>query len=345
MSDSLLIRISGKVQGVGFRPFVWQLADRLRLRGEVCNDSTGVEIRLLQPVNIDIFVKQLQRDCPPLARIDSITLNPFDWQNPPQNFSITPSRKTRMNTQVVPDAATCPDCLKDITQPADRRFGYAFTNCTHCGPRFTLIRSMPYDRPATSMAEFVMCADCQQEYQNPADRRFHAQPVACPRCGPRVSATVQNGESLAQDEAAVEQAVMALRAGKIIAIKGLGGFHLACDATQQAAVLRLRERKHRPTKPLAVMLPDINWLARCSNESPQSALGEVLQSCAAPIVLTAKNAMSPLCVAIAPGLDEVGLMLPFTPLHHLLMRACQTPLVMTSGNAAGCAPALTNADA
>lgn len=343
--SGLRIRISGKVQGVGFRPFIWQLADRLQLRGEVCNDSAGVEIRLLQPVNIDDFIEQLQRGCPPLARMDSITFEPFDWPCPPQNFIITGSRKNQMDTQVVPDAATCPECLKEINHPGDRRFGYAFTNCTHCGPRFTLIRAMPYDRPSTSMAEFVLCPECLKEYQNPADRRFHAQPVACVHCGPRVSATRQNGETVAQDEAAVEQAVIALRAGNIVAIKGLGGFHLACDATQQAAVMRLRERKPRPSKPLAVMLPDISWLKQCSGESTQFALREVLQSSAAPIVLTTQSTVSPLCAAIAPELDEVGLMLPFTPLHHLLMQACQTPLVMTSGNAAGCAPALTNTDA
>lgn len=345
MSDSLRIRIRGKVQGVGFRPFIWQLAERLGLRGDVCNDSAGVEIRMLLPVNIDTFVEQLQHECPPLARIDSISLDPFDWQTPPQDFTITGSRKSQMDTQVVPDAATCLECLKDLAQPGDRRFGYAFTNCTHCGPRFTLIHSMPYDRSSTSMAEFPLCSECQQEYQDPADRRFHAQPVACPRCGPQVSATLQNGEILAIDQAAIEQAVAALRAGNIIAIKGLGGFHLACDATQQAAVMRLRKRKQRPAKPLAVMLPDIRWLARCSGESTPLALREVLQSPAAPIVLTVQSTTSPLCAAIAPGLDEVGLMLPFTPLHHLLMQACQTPLVMTSGNAAGCAPALTNADA
>ncbi len=343
--SGLLIRISGKVQGVGFRPFIWQLADRLRLCGEVCNDSAGVEIRLLAPVNIETFIGQLQRDCPPLARIDSISFDPFTWQTSPKDFTITPSRQSRMDTQVAPDAATCPECLQDIICPADRRFGYAFTNCTHCGPRFTLIRAMPYDRPSTSMVQFALCPACRQEYENPADRRFHAQPVACPHCGPQVSATFQNGDILAQDQAALEHAVAALRVGKIVAIKGLGGFHLACDATQQEAVMRLRERKHRPSKPLAVMLPDVSWLARCSDDSPQLALRELLESPAAPIVLTTKSAMSPLCAAIAPELDEVGLMLPFTPLHHLLLQACQTPLVMTSGNAAGCAPVLTNAEA
>jgi len=345
MFDSHVIRICGKVQGVGFRPFIWQLADRMQLRGEVCNDSAGVEIRLFQPGDIDAFIAQIKRDCPPLARIDSIRFDPFDWQTPPEDFTITPSRQSQMDTQVAPDAATCPECLKEITRRGDRRFGYAFTNCTHCGPRFTLIRAMPYDRPSTSMAEFMLCPECQREYQNPADRRFHAQPVACPDCGPQVRATRQNGETRVQGNAALSYAVAALLAGEIVAIKGLGGFHLACDATQQNAVMRLRERKNRPSKPLAVMLPDISWLAQCSDDSPQFALRELLSSPAAPIVLTAKSVTSPLCAAVAPELGEVGLMLPFTPLHHLLMQACGTPLVMTSGNAAGRAPVLNNDDA
>ncbi|MFK8257134.1 carbamoyltransferase HypF [Erwinia sp. AnSW2-5] len=345
MFYSHVIRLCGKVQGVGFRPFIWQLAKRMHLRGEVCNDSAGVEIRLFQPVDIDAFIAQVKRECPPLARIDSVSIARFDWHTPPQNFAITNSRRQQMSTQVAPDAATCPACLKEITRPGDRRFGYAFTNCTHCGPRFTLIRAMPYDRPSTSMAEFPLCPQCQQEYQNPADRRFHAQPVACPNCGPQVRATRHNGATLAQGSAALDFAVAALQAGEIVAIKGLGGFHLACDATQQRAVMRLRERKHRPSKPLAVMLPDVSWLAQCGDGSPQFALREMLSSPAAPIVLTAKSATSPLCAAVAPDLDEVGLMLPFTPLHHLLMQACGTPLVMTSGNAAGRAPVLNNDDA
>lgn len=344
MFNSQLIRICGKVQGVGFRPFIWQLANRMQLRGEVCNDSAGVDIRLFQPGDIDAFIAQVKYGCPPLARIDSVSIDGFDWQTPPKNFSITGSRRQQMSTQVVPDAATCPECLKEITHHGDRRFGYAFTNCTHCGPRFTIIRAMPYDRPSTSMAEFMLCPACLQEYQNPADRRFHAQPVACPDCGPQVRATRQNGVTLAQGNAALDFAVAALQAGEIVAIKGLGGFHLACDATQQRAVMRLRERKNRPSKPLAVMLPDISWLAQCSQED-NPPLRELLSSPAAPIVLTVKSDRSPLCPAIAPELDEVGLMLPFTPLHHLLMQACGTPLVMTSGNAAGRAPVLNNDDA
>ena len=340
--SGLLIRVYGKVQGVGFRPFVWQLADRLQLYGDVSNDSAGVEIRLFNPFNLDTFIEQLKQNCPPLARIDSVNVTPFDWQTPPENFTIIESRHCQMDTQVVPDAATCPECLKDITRMGDRRFGYAFTNCTHCGPRFTLIRAMPYDRPSTSMAEFTLCPQCQQEYQNPADRRFHAQPVACPHCGPQVSATLQNGDVLAQGEMALAYAANALREGKIIAIKGLGGFHLCCDATQQDAVLRLRERKQRPSKPLAVMLPDSDWLTQCSDACSDIRLRDLLSSPAAPIVLTVKKLQSPLCTAVAPDLDEIGLMLPFTPLHHLLMQTVQIPLVMTSGNANGCAPMLTN---
>lgn len=341
--SGLQISIRGKVQGVGFRPAVWQLAERLALRGEVRNDGAGVEIRLLQPVDIAAFIRQLRRDLPPLARIDSIRVRPFHWRAPPQAFTIAPSRQGRMMTQVAPDAATCPACLRDMARPDDRRFGYAFTNCTHCGPRFTLIRAMPYDRPATSMAPFALCPACGQEYQNPADRRFHAQPVCCPHCGPRLSATRADGVTLAQEGDAIKAAAAALRAGEIVAIKGLGGFHLACDATRQQAVIRLRLRKRRPTKPLAVMLPDETWLARCGED--QDAIRALLRSPAAPIVLTPQRAGSPLCPAIAPGLDEVGVMLPFTPLHHLLMQAVERPLVMTSGNIAGCAPVLTNEQA
>lgn len=344
MSDSgVSVRVSGKVQGVGFRPFVWQLARRLRLRGEVCNDSAGVEIRLLQSAAIPLFIERLRHEPPPLARIDSLSVQPYAWPSPPQDFTIAETRQGRMMTQVAPDAATCPDCLEEVLHAGNRRSGYAFTNCTHCGPRFTLIRTMPYDRSGTSMEAFRLCPACRREYQDPADRRFHAQPVACPHCGPQLFATGQDGTTLARESAAIDYATAALLAGKIVAIKGLGGFHLACDATQQQAVMRLRQRKRRPAKPLAVMLPDISWLARCGKSD--RARQALMLSAAAPIVLTEKNATSPLCAAVAPGLDETGLMLPFTPLHHLLMQACRVPLVMTSGNGADRAPALTNEEA
>ncbi|MFS2222666.1 carbamoyltransferase HypF [Pantoea sp. B65] len=346
MSDSgLLVRVRGKVQGVGFRPFIWQLARRLQLQGEVHNDNDGVEIRLLQPLNVDNFLREMQQQCPPLAQIDSISLSPFSWLSRPAEFHILHSQYGTMNTQVIPDAATCPDCLREMNDATDRRYHYAFLNCTHCGPRFTLIHQMPYDRAATSMAPFPLCAACAEEYRDPADRRFHAQPVACPDCGPQLYAATADDRLLATADAALLLAVTTLRSGGIVAIKGVGGFHLACDATSAAAVARLRARKRRPGKPLAVMLPDCHWLAACTDVSALDPLRALLQSAAAPIVLVPQAQSSPLCAAIAPGLHEVGLMLPSSPLQHLLMQQINLPLVMTSGNAAGHAPALTNAQA
>lgn len=346
MSDpGLLVRVSGKVQGVGFRPFIWQLAQRLQLKGEVHNDSQGVEIRLMQPVNIEEVLREMYQDCPPLAHIDSISLRSFSWISPPQEFHIEESQSGQMNTQVVPDAATCPDCLREMNDPHDRRYRYPFLNCTHCGPRFTLIRKMPYDRAATSMADFPLCNACAKEYSDPAERRFHAQPIACPNCGPQIFASNADGKPLAKGEEALTLAIEMLRKGGIVAIKGLGGFHLACDATSPQAVVRLRERKIRPAKPLAVMLPDSSWLAQCTDAAPLFDLQTLLQSAAAPIVLVAVSASSPLCKEIAPDLTEVGLMLPSSPLQHVVMQLMNSPLVMTSGNAAGCAPALSNQQA
>ncbi|MGN7974471.1 carbamoyltransferase HypF [Serratia sp. 22264] len=343
--SGLLLRISGKVQGVGFRPFVWQLAQRLGLRGEVWNDSAGVEIRLVQPVDIDIFLHMLQRQAPALAQIDNIGLRPFTWLQPPQDFAIRRSRQSQMDTQVIPDAATCPDCLREMNDPHDRRYRYPFINCTHCGPRFTLIRYMPYDRPATSMAPFALCPHCAWEYHSPQDRRFHAQPVACSQCGPQLFSCHADGKAINLADMALQQAAALLCAGEIVAIKGIGGFHLACDATDQHAVMRLRNRKRRPGKPLAVMLPDVSWLARCTGNHSLAQLSETLLSPAAPIVLVPQRPHSALCDAVAPHLDEIGVMLPSNPLHHLLMQAVRRPLVMTSGNAAGRAPALTNEQA
>ncbi|CUW18825.1 Carbamoyltransferase HypF [Serratia grimesii] len=343
MSHSgLLLRISGKVQGVGFRPFVWQLAEQLNLRGEVWNDSAGVEIRLVQPVELELFLHVLHQQAPPLAQIDRIQQWPFTWLHAPNDFSIRPSQSGAMATHIVPDAATCPQCLQEMNDPQDRRYRYPFINCTHCGPRFTLIRTMPYDRPATSMAPFILCPRCDREYHAPQDRRFHAQPVACSECGPQLFCCGAQGEPQYQGEAALQQATVALAAGHIVAIKGLGGFHLACDATNTQAVDRLRLRKRRPSKPLAVMLPDTRWLERCSADVDLPRLQALLTSPAAPIVLTALSAESPLSEAIAPQLNEVGLMLPANPIQHLLMQEIQRPLVMTSGNAAGHAPVLTN---
>ncbi|MCJ2273708.1 Sua5/YciO/YrdC/YwlC family protein, partial [Klebsiella oxytoca] len=248
--NGVQIRIRGKVQGVGFRPFVWQLAQQLGLRGDVCNDGDGVLVRL---VGGDApFLAALTRRCPPLARIDSAAAAPFVWDAAPPGFTIRQSGAGSMRTQIVPDAATCPACLAEMNNPQERRYRYPFINCTHCGPRFTIIRAMPYDRPLTSMSPFPLCTSCAAEYGDPADRRFHAQPVACAECGPRLEWRGPQAHSFG--EAALEAATARLMAGDIVAVKGLGGFHLLCDAGNPEAVARLRARKHRPAKPLAVML-------------------------------------------------------------------------------------------
>ncbi|MEC5318185.1 carbamoyltransferase HypF [Brenneria populi subsp. brevivirga] len=344
-SNGIQIRVKGKVQGVGFRPYVWQLAHRLGLRGKVSNDGAGVLIHLYQSENIARFLAELPAMCPPLAHIDSITHQPWQWPAAPAAFVIEHSGAGRMDTQVVPDAATCEACLRELLDPADRRYRYPFINCTHCGPRFTIIRRMPYDRPFTSMAAFPLCRRCLAEYQHPADRRFHAQPNACAQCGPQV--WLENGAAARQAEGdeAIRQAAAALSAGDIVAIKGIGGFHLACDATDTQAVQRLRQRKHRPGKPLAVMLPHAGWLERCSAVTDVPAALRLLKSTAAPIVLLPLRQDGPLSAMIAPGLREVGLMLPANPLQHLLLASVGRPLVMTSGNAGGKPPALSNAQA
>ena len=325
------IRIRGKVQGVGFRPFVWQLAQQQARFGDVCNDGAGVLVRLLGE-EAD-FLAALHQHCPPLARIDEMQVQPYVWQSMPDDFVIRESGAGAMSTQIVPDAATCPACLAEMNDPQERRYRYPFINCTHCGPRFTIINAMPYDRPLTVMAAFPLCSACEAEYRNPYDRRFHAQPVACAECGPWLS-WYAGGEPL-HHEAALQAAIALLTSGGIVAIKGLGGFHLACDAGNARAVATLRTRKHRPAKPLAVMIPDTSHL-------PDDA-SRLLRTPAAPIVLVEKSCVSGLCDDIAPGLAEVGVMLPANPVQHLLMQALNRPLVMTSGNLSGKPPALTNA--
>lgn len=327
------LRIRGKVQGVGFRPFVWQLAQQLRLHGDVCNDGDGVVVRLLEEPSQ--FIAALYQDCPPLARIDSVEHALLIWERIPTDFAIRQSAGGSMNTQIVPDAATCPACLAEMNTPGERRYRYPFINCTHCGPRFTIIRAMPYDRPFTVMAAFPLCPECDNEYRDPYDRRFHAQPVACPSCGPHLEWRSQHER--AEKEAALQAAVAQLNAGGIIAVKGLGGFHLACDARNDAAVTMLRARKHRPAKPLAVMLPTAQTLP--------TAARSLLTTPAAPIVLVDKQYVPSLGEGIAPGLTEVGVMLPANPLQHLLLQELNYPLVMTSGNLSGRPPAITNEQA
>jgi hydrogenase maturation protein HypF len=328
--NGVQLRVRGKVQGVGFRPFVWQLARQLELTGDVCNDGEGVLVRLAG--NGGAFTARLHQDCPPLARIDRVDVQPFTWPRVPDAFVIRHSAGGAMDTQIVPDAATCPACLSEMRDPRERRYRYPFINCTHCGPRFTIIRAMPYDRPATSMAAFPLCVPCETEYRNPADRRFHAQPVACPDCGPALE--WRAGDTLSSRDAALQGAVAMLKNGGIVAVKGLGGFHLVCDAQNPQAILKLRSRKQRPTKPLAVMIPDADGLP--------ASIQTLLRSSAAPIVLTPKASLSAFPEEIAPGLNAIGVMLPANPLQHLLIMDSQRPLVMTSGNLSGRPPAISN---
>jgi hydrogenase maturation protein HypF len=309
------LRVRGVVQGVGFRPFVARVAARHDLAGFVLNDGEGVVVELEgDSAALDAAEAALRDEAPPLARIDSIertALSPAGETG----FAILASGAAAAGTALIPpDVATCDDCLRELFDPLDRRYRYPFTNCTRCGPRFTIVRSVPYDRERTTMAGFPLCADCRREYENPADRRYHAEPIACPACGPSLSLPL-------------EEAVALLREGAIVAVKGLGGYHLACDAASEAAVSRLRARKHREEKPLAVMTADPGSLARLDERER-----ELLESPARPIVLVLRRADAPIAPSVAPGSPWLGLMLPYTPLHHLLCADTGLPLVLTSGN-------------
>ncbi|WP_225029135.1 carbamoyltransferase HypF [Xinfangfangia pollutisoli] len=318
------IRVRGQVQGVGFRPYIWKLAREFGLRGRVLNDPEGVLIEAAGP-GLDGFLDALPRRAPTLARVDAVEVSDFTGALP-EGFEIAASRGTGAETRVTPDAATCPDCLAEI-RGTGRRRGYAFTNCTHCGPRFTILHGLPYDRAQTTMAGFTMCQDCRAEYADPGDRRFHAQPVACPACGPRLWFEA-GGAEVAGDPVAL--AVALLRRGGILAVKGLGGFHLACDARNAEAVALLRARKRRPGKPFALMAREADLAGIVAATEADLAL---LRDPAAPVVLM--PSLGTLPKALAPGIDTLGVMLPYTPLHHLLLDGFGGPLVMTSGNLSG----------
>lgn len=332
---ALRINVRGIVQGVGFRPFVYRLAHQLELAGTVINDGDGVEIHLAGPETaLQSFVDKLQRQAPPAARIVQVDVQPTSLVPATDCFVILPSRSSkRPSTQIAPDMAICDDCLAEIVDPADRRFCYPFTNCTNCGPRFSIVERIPYDRPNTSMRVFPMCEDCDREYHDPLDRRFHAQPNACPVCGPRLSWHDGQGAALAGD--CLPMCAQALAEGRVVAIKGLGGFHLAVDGCNEEAIQRLRRRKHRPAKPFAIMVRDLAMASRFCRISQAEA--ELLQSPEHPIVLVDRLPGSALAAAVAPGLEVIGLMLPYTPLHSLLLRDPGIPevLVMTSGNHGG----------
>lgn len=328
------IDITGVVQGVGFRPFVYGLAQRYGLTGWVCNTSSGVEIEVDGTGEaLRGFEAALLAELPPLARIDSFETR----ERPPDGFTafeIRPSRPEPGAFQPIsPDVAVCDDCLRELFDPADRRHRYPFINCTNCGPRFTIIRDIPYDRPLTTMANFPLCDACAAEYHDPCDRRFHAQPVACPICGPHVWLETTAGEIGLTHEEAIQATRRLLAEGRIVAVKGLGGFHLACDAANPAAVAELRRHKLRVDKPFAVMLPDIDAVRRHCVTSPADE--ELLLSRARPIVILPRRPDSPIAREVAPGQDHIGVMLPYTPLHYLLLEradGCPEALVMTSGN-------------
>jgi hydrogenase maturation protein HypF len=308
-------RARGVVQGVGFRPFVHRLAHAHRLAGFVLNDGSGVVIEAEGlPVELDAFAAALVADAPPLARVESLAAASLEPRHE-RTFAIRESTDGGGAAAAIPpDVATCDDCLRELFDPADRRYRYPFLNCTQCGPRLTIVRSVPYDRARTTMDTFELCAACRAEYENPSDRRFHAEPIACPACGPRLSMPL-------------EDAVAVLRDGGIVAIKGLGGYHLACAAGDEAAVARLRARKHREEKPLALMTGDPDAL--CVLDDVERAL---LSSPARPIVVARRREDAPVADSVSPGSPWLGVMLPYTPLHHLLWHDLGLPVVLTSGN-------------
>ena len=331
------IRVTGVVQGVGFRPFVWQLAQQLQLTGWVCNDAAGVIIEIQGAGHsVDEFHRRLTADSPPLAQIESTESTTRPTATEESFVILASSPSSPSHTSVAPDVACCADCLREFNDPSDRRYRYPFINCTNCGPRFTIIRDTPYDRPLTSMKSFGMCSECQREYDDPANRRFHAQPNACPSCGPQIWFVeaadpfhVGAPEGPLETERALQRFQTAIAEAQVIAVKGVGGFHLACDAANDEAVGRLRERKGRREKPLAVMVDSLATARQFVHISEREQ--QLLTSRERPIVLLPKrDGAARLSDQIAPGNDFVGVVLPYSPLHHLLVRDC--PLVMTSGN-------------
>lgn len=323
------IEINGVVQGVGFRPFIYNLATALGLRGFVSNDTNGVVIELeTDAQTLKKFLGKLEEEKPPLSHIYKIQVKEL----PPvgfKDFKIEKSIKdSEITIDILPDVAVCSYCLEEMSNPLDRRFGYPFINCTLCGPRFTIIECLPYDRENTVMKVFKMCAECYKEYTDPKDRRFHAQPVACPRCGPYVELYEREGVKIGEKEEAIEKVKEFLRRGYIVAVKGIGGFHLMCDATNSETIALLRKRKRRSHKPLAVMFKDIAQIETyCFLTSEEK---ETLLSHSRPIVLLESKGLLP--ENIAPGLKKIGAFLPYSPLHHLILRDLDFPVVATSGN-------------
>ncbi|HET8732217.1 MAG TPA: carbamoyltransferase HypF, partial [Anaeromyxobacteraceae bacterium] len=341
--DGRRFLLRGTVQGVGMRPFVWRAAREAGVTGRVRNDASGVTVDAFgTPAALDALEARLRAGGPPSARIASFVVTPIPVE-PCATFEIEESEAGGgRRVTIPPDLSTCEACRREVLDPSDRRFRYPFANCTDCGPRFTIVRDVPYDRAATTMAPFRMCADCAREYRDPADRRFHAEPVACPACGPRVSLAAPDGSPVASTDP-VADAGRALAEGRIVAVKGIGGFHLACDATSSAAVRTLRQRKRREEKPLAVMVPDVEAAGRIARLS--AAERDLLASPERPVVLLRLREGGGLAPGISPDAPTVGLLLPYSPLHHLLLAAAGRPLVVTSGNRSEEPIAFRDADA
>ena len=328
--DNFKLIITGIVQGVGFRPFVYRIANQLGLRGQVFNDKSGVIIELtVDEQSLNKFVDLIRTEKPAPSAIDKIKIVKGN-RIFADGFRIIESRESgELAMFISPDLATCEQCKKEILDVKQRRFGYPFTNCTNCGPRFTIIESLPYDRPNTSMKKFVMCADCRKEYEDPHDRRFHAQPIACPVCGPKLSVLDSTGREIDIMDP-IEFTVNAILDGKIVALKGIGGYQLACDATSENAVIKLRQRKQRPHKPFALMFKDINNVRKYCYLT--RAEEELLLSSASPIVLLRSKQNKEISDMVAPNNRYHGAMIPYTPLHELIFAKISRPLVMTSGN-------------
>ena len=324
-------RVDGTVQGVGYRPFVYRLAGELGIAGWVLNDERGVLVEAEGPPDVvEAFVARLSSDAPPLAEVRGVQAEPVAALGAPGFQIVGSARGGAASAPVTPDSATCADCLAELADPADRRHRYPFVNCTNCGPRFTIVEGIPYDRPLTTMAGFEMCRACRAEYEDPLDRRFHAQPNACPACGPQVRLLERDGEPVAGGEDPLRAAAQDLLDGKILAVKGLGGYHLACRADSEQAVGALRARKHREDRPFALLVADVAAARRLvALDAAEEAL---LTSRARPIVLARRLPAAAVAPSIAPGAPDLGLMLPYTPLHQLLATDSGVPLVLTSGN-------------
>ncbi len=338
------ITVQGAVQGTGFRPFVFRLAAALDVGGTVRNTAFGVLITAEgTPVALAEFLRRLPLEAPPAAVLRSVDTESVAPAGA-ERFEIEPSDAAgELVVAMLPDLATCPDCLRELRDPSDRRYGYPFLNCTACGPRLSIIEGLPYDRPLTAMRGFRLCPDCAAEYADPGDRRFHAQPVACPRCGPKLSFESLEGAAWPSAAYALESALAVVRSGRILALKGLGGYQLLVDARDDAAVARLRARKGREAKPLAVMFPDLDTLRRAARAGEDEA--RLLCSASAPILLLPLVDRSAISAETAPGLHSVGAMLPYSPLHHLLLARLGFPVVCTSGNFSEEPMAITAEDA